>query len=143
MKMHVNEQSRKKAEDGDIKTYKRVLEQLKSLVNKYRMNYKEATKERNVTADIDFVKQVVRDFANPQKFRKFEIVEIRKPGKPLRLKRSSIDCLDDDCKAQKTEEDFQKLEEEANALMQELEAEYGQVQENLMAIDKKILESNV
>ena len=60
-----------------------------------------------------------------------------------RFKRSSIDCVDDDCKAQKTEQDFQKLEEEANALMQELEAEYGQVQENLMTIDKKILESSV
>jgi len=133
----------KKTEDRDIKTYKRVLEQLKELVNKYRMNYQEVVKERNVTEDLDFVKQVVKDYANPQKMRKFETVEIRKPGKPLRFKRSSIDCVDDDCKAQKTEKDFQKLEEEANALMQELEAEYGQVQENLMAIDKKILESEV
>ena len=139
----MNEQHTKKTEDRDIKTYKRVLEQLKELVNKYRMNYQEVAKERNVAEDLDFVKQVVKDFANPQKLRKFEIVEIRKPGKPLRFKRSSIDCIDDDCKAQKTEKDFQKLEEEADALMQELEAEYGQVQENLMAIDKKILESNV
>jgi len=139
----VNEQQRKKTEDRGIKTYKRVLEQLKELVNKYRINYQDVAKERNVTEDLDFVKQVVKDFANPQKLRKFETVEIRKPGKHLRFKRSSIDCVDDDCKAQKTEKDFQKLEEEANALMQELEAEYGQVQENLMAIDKKILESSV
>ena len=139
----MNEQHPKKTEDRDIKTYKRVLEQLKELVNKYRMNYQGVVKEQNVTEDLDFVKQVVKDYANPKKIRKFETVEIRKPGKPLRFKRSSIDCVDDDCKAQKTEKDFQKLEEEANALMQELEAEYGQVQENLMAIDKKILESNV
>ena len=107
------------------------------------MNYQDVAKERNVTADLDFVKQIVKDYANPQQLRKFGTVEIHKPGKLLRFKRSSIDCIDDDCKAQKTEKDFQKLEEEANALMQELEAEYGQVQENLKAIDKKILESNV
>ena len=68
-------------------------------------------------------------------------MEIRKPGKPLRFKRSSsLSCKDGDCKEQATEKDFQNLENDAQELMKELEMEYSQLWENLKAIDQKILE---
>ena len=128
-------------EGRDIKDHVHVLHQLEDLVNSYRKNYQKLPKDRNTAKDLEFVKKVAQEYASPMAIKNFKSVEIRKPGKPLRFKRSSIDCKDGDCKAKATEKDFQNLEREATELMQQLEAEYSQMEEKLINIDQKILEN--
>merc|ERR1712136_398221 len=128
-------------EGRDTKDHLQVLQQLDELVNFYRKNYKELPKDRNAAKDLEFVKKVAKEYASPKAMKNFKSVEIRKPGKPLRFKRSSIDCKDDNCKAEATEKDFQNLEREATELMEQLEAEYSEMQEKLINIDQKILEN--
>ena len=128
-------------EGKDSKEHIHVLQQLEELVNFYRKNYQELPKDRNTAKDLEFVKKVAQEYASPKAMKNFKSVEIRKPGKPLRFKRSSIDSKDDDSKAEATEKDFENLEREATELMQQLEAEYSEMQEKLINIDQKILEN--
>ena len=122
--------------------YLHVLKQLKALVTSYRLADQNLPQNRDIAKDFEFVKHVIRKYASPTTLTKFKSVEIRKPGKPLRLKRSlSLACKDDDCKGQATEKDFQNLENEAQELMKELEMEYSQMWENLKTIDQKILDN--
>lgn len=127
--------------DNMTKDPRLVLKQLRKLVVAYGTSNRKLPKDRNLEKDIEFVKETIKQFANPNNIIKFKSVHIHKQGKPLRVKRSPIPCTGNgpDCKENFTEGDFKNLELQAEELMQQLVGEYKHVLDNLNTVDQAIL----
>ena len=119
-----------------------VLKALRKLVDAYGIPNGKLPKDRNLEKDLEFVKDIIKQFANPKKIVKFKSIHVHKKGKPLRVKRSTIPCTGNglECKEKFTEDDFKNLELEAEELMQRLQGEYSHVLDNLNTVDQKILQ---
>ena len=59
-----------------MKEHLHVLKQLKELVNAYRLTEKQLPQNRDMAKDLDFVKHVIRQYANPKTITKFKSGEI-------------------------------------------------------------------